>query len=87
MKEFFNSIYEEIRGETVSYPVIKRLLSFIIDYVIVSLINIIPYIAYNVGLEMQTHQTMILNVMTGLLYFSIFNSRLVNGQTESGWEF
>ena len=81
MKDFFNSIYKEIRGETVTHPVIKRLLAFIIDYVIVSLINIIPYIAYTIDLEIQTHQTMTLNVVTGLLYFSILNSRLGNGQT------
>jgi uncharacterized RDD family membrane protein YckC len=81
MKDFFNSIYKEIWGETVTYPVVNRLLAFIIDFIIVYLINIIPFVAYYVDSEMETYQTMMLNVVTGLFYFSILNSRHGNGQT------
>lgn len=77
------SIYNEFWGEDIDHPIIRRMLAFIIDFLIVFSINVIPLIAQFFGLviDLESHIILSINLLLCILYFTLLNSRTGGGQT------
>lgn len=72
-------LLSEIWGDKITYPLVRRFLAFTIDCILLILINkILAYIQYSTGISFNT---LLLNLTIGILYFTIFNSRLAGGKT------
>lgn len=85
MKNWFNKlrrdIYNEIWGEKVDHPLIKRSVAFIIDYLLTSILTFGLLILIET-LKFDTGEVNILtNAFVALTYFSLLNSKLFRGQT------
>jgi uncharacterized RDD family membrane protein YckC len=85
MKNWFNKlrrdIYNEIWGEKVDHPLIKRSVAFIIDYLLTSILTFGLLILIET-LKFDTGEVNILtNAFVALIYFSLLNSKLFLGQT------
>lgn len=83
MKISAESLYNEFWGEDVDHPILRRLLAFIVDFIVVFAINVIPLIAHLFGavIDLELHITLIINLTISTLYFTILTSKIGDGQT------
>ncbi|MBX2968665.1 MAG: RDD family protein [Cyclobacteriaceae bacterium] len=77
------SLYNEFWGEDVYHPILRRLLAFIVDFIVVFAINVIPLIAHLFGtvIDLELHITLIINLTISTSYFAILTSKIGDGQT------
>lgn len=81
-KDLMNTLYDEIFGEPVNYPLLRRLLAFAVDillfYLFASLISVVlNFTRFNI----KFFQVVVFEIIVGALYFSILNSKMGYGKT------
>lgn len=77
------SIYNEFWGENIDHPILRRLLAFIVDFIVVFSINVIPLVTHFFGvvIDIESHIILLINLSVSIIYFTLLNSRVGNGQT------
>lgn len=85
MKNWFNKlrrdIFNEVWGEKVDHPLIKRSVAFIIDYLFTSVFSF-GLLMFLKTINFDAEKVTILtNTFVALTYFSLLNSKLFRGQT------
>jgi uncharacterized RDD family membrane protein YckC len=75
------SFYNEVFGEPVDHPLIIRILAFILDYGIISIISLLTVVIPNAfGLETSQYIFWV-HLLFCIFYFTLTNSKLTKGQT------